>query len=58
MVRKIVALVVIVTFVAIDFLEFHDLLEPKTVPEILTGLVSVPVLVLMGMDLFRGGESG
>jgi hypothetical protein len=49
--RRIVVAVIMVTLVLIDGLEFHDLLEPKTVPEILTGLVSIPILVLMGMDL-------
>jgi hypothetical protein len=50
-VRRIVVAVIMVTLVLIDGLEFHDLLEPKTLPEILTGLVSIPILVLMGMDL-------
>ena len=49
--RRIVVAVIMVTLVLIDGLEFHDLLEPKTLPEILTGLVSIPILVLMGMDL-------
>ena len=49
--RRIVVAVIMVTLVLIDGLEFHDLLEPKTLPEILTGLVSIPILVLMGMDV-------
>ena len=49
--RRIVVAVIMVTLVLIDGLEFHDLLEPKTLPEILTGLVSIPILVLMSMDL-------
>jgi len=47
------AIVIIVTLLVIDFLEFHDLFEPKTLPEILTGLVSVPIVVLMGLDLLK-----
>ena len=50
--RRIVAVVIILTLLAIDFLEFHDFFEPKTLPETLTGLVSIPILVLMGLELF------
>jgi hypothetical protein len=50
-VRRIIAAVIIVALVVIDGLEFHDLLEPKTLPEILTGLVSIPILVLMSLDV-------
>lgn len=32
---------------AIDFFEFHDVLEAKTLPEYLTGIVSVPILFLL-----------
>jgi len=55
-VRRIIAAVIIVALVVIDGLEFHDLFEPKTLPEILTGLVSIPILVLMGMDLLGVGR--
>ncbi len=51
--RRTLAIVIIVTLLVIDFLEFHDLFEPKTLPEILTGLVSVPIVVLMGLDLLK-----
>jgi hypothetical protein len=54
---KLVAVVIIATLLVIDGLEFHDLLEPKTVPEVLTGLISVPILVLMGTEL-HGGRRG
>jgi hypothetical protein len=56
-VRRFVAAVIIVALVVIDGLEFHDLLEPKTLPEILTGLVSIPILVLMSMDLLALGRN-
>jgi len=56
-VRRFVAAVIIVAVVVIDGLEFHDLLEPKTLPEILTGLVSIPILVLMSMDLLALGRN-
>ena len=53
--RKLVAFAVIVCLVAIDGLEFHDYLEPKTLPEILTGIVSVPIIILMAADLLPNG---
>ncbi len=43
---RIASIAVILAFIAIDFFFFHDLLEPKTLPEYLTGTVSVPVLAL------------
>ena len=49
--RAVIAVVIILTLLVIDLLEFHDLIEPKTLPEVLTGLVSIPIIVLMGMDL-------
>ena len=56
--RRAFAIVIILTLLVIDFLEFHDLFEPKTLPEILTGLVSVPIVLLLGLDLLkRPGES-
>jgi hypothetical protein len=56
-VRRIVVASIIVVLVVIDGLEFHDLFEPKTLPEILTGLVSIPILVLMTMDLLGVGRA-
>jgi hypothetical protein len=55
--RKLVAFAIIVCLVVINGLEFHDLLEPKTLPEILTGIVSVPIIILMAADLLRNGGS-
>lgn len=55
--RRIVVASIIVVLVVIDGLEFHDLFEPKTLPEILTGLVSIPILVLMTMDLLGVGRA-
>ena len=37
----------------IDFLEFHDVFEPKTLPEILTGLVSIPIFALTALELVK-----
>ncbi len=52
--RRVLAIVIVVTVLMIDWFEFHDLFEPKTLPELLTGLVSIPIIILMAMDLFRG----
>ena len=49
--RAPLAIVIILTLLVIDLLEFHDLFEPKTIPELLTGLISIPIIILMGMDL-------
>ena len=51
--KRLVIVVVILVLVAIDWLEFHDLMEPKTLPEFLTGAVSIPIILLLIMDLFR-----
>jgi hypothetical protein len=37
----------------IDFFEFHDVFEHKTLPEYLTGIVSIPILLLLA-GLFIG----
>jgi hypothetical protein len=52
--RRVLAIVIILTLAVIDVLEFHDVFEPKTLPEILTGLVSIPIVLLLGLDLLRG----
>ena len=41
----------ILTLLIVDLLEFHDVFEPKTLPELLTGLVSIPIIILLGIDL-------
>jgi hypothetical protein len=38
---------------AVDFLEFHDVFESKTPVEYMTGVVSVPILLLL-FALFLG----
>jgi hypothetical protein len=47
MTMKIGLALVMLALLAVDFLEFHDVLEAKTVPEYLTGAVSVPVLLIL-----------
>lgn len=55
--RRLVAFAIVAVLLLIDALEFHDLFEPKTLPEILTGLVSIPILVLMGLDVIGKGSA-
>ena len=49
--RKFVAATIILSLLLIDGLEFHDLFEPKTVTEVLTGLVSIPIMFMMVLEL-------
>jgi hypothetical protein len=53
------AVVLIVGFALVDFLFFHDVLkagESITFPQYLTGLLSVPVIVVSVVFLARGGQ--
>jgi hypothetical protein len=55
-VKKALAIVLIVGFVSVDFLFFHDILKPGevvTFPQYLTGLLSIPVMVLAFLYLLR-----
>lgn len=54
--KKALAIVLIVGFVSVDFLFFHDILKPGevvTFPQYLTGLLSIPVMVLALLYLLR-----
>jgi uncharacterized integral membrane protein len=58
--KKGLVVVLIVGFLLVDFLFFHDVLkagETITFPQYLTGLLSVPVIVVSLLFLARGGES-
>ena len=47
--KKALAIVLIVGFLMVDFLFFHDILKPGeavTFPQFLTGLLSIPVMVV------------
>ena len=53
--RKAIDVVLIVGFLAVDLLFFHDVLKPgeaTTLPQYLTGILSIPVLVLSFRSLF------
>ncbi len=57
--KKGLAIVLIVGFLLVDFLFFHDVLkagETVTFPQYLTGLLSVPVIVLSALFLTRGDK--
>jgi hypothetical protein len=55
-VKKALAIVLIVGFLLVDFLFFHDILKPGeaiTFPQYLTGLLSVPVILVSAWFLLR-----
>ena len=57
--KKALAVVLIVGFLLVDFLFFHDILKPGetiTFPQYLTGLLSIPVVLVAGLYLVRGDE--
>jgi len=57
--KKALALAVLVGFLLVDFLFFHDILKPGevvTFPQYLTGLLSVPVMIVCARILL--GEPG
>ena len=54
--RKIIDIILIVGFLAVDFFFFHDLLkagEVITLPQYLTGLLSIPVFVISVQSLLQ-----
>jgi hypothetical protein len=54
--RRALDLGLIVGFVAVDFIFFHDLLKPgevTTLPQYMTGLLSVAVLAICGQSLLK-----
>ena len=57
--KKVLAVTLIVGFLLVDFLFFHDVLKPGeviTFPQYLTGLLSVPVILVAALYLIRGDE--
>lgn len=58
--KKALAVVVIVGFLMVDFLFFHDILKPGevvTFPQFLTGLLSIPVMVVAALYLLGGAPA-
>jgi hypothetical protein len=57
--KKALALTLIVGFLLVDFLFFHDILKPGeviTFPQYLTGVLSVPVILIAAFYVIRGDE--
>jgi hypothetical protein len=54
---KALAIVLVIGFLLVDFLFFHDVLKPGeviTFPQYLTGVLSIPVVLLSALFLLRG----
>ena len=57
--KRVLAIVLLVGFLSVDFLFFHDILKPGevvTFPQYLTGLLSLPVMVVALVYLLRGTD--
>jgi hypothetical protein len=57
--KKALAVTLIVGFLLVDFLFFHDILKPGeaiTFPQYLAGVLSVPVILIAALYLVRGDE--
>jgi hypothetical protein len=57
--KKALAVTLIVGFLVVDFLFFHDILKPGeaiTFPQYLAGVLSVPVILIAALYLVRGDE--
>jgi hypothetical protein len=57
--KKALAVTLIVGFLLVDFLFFHDFLKPGeviTFPQYLTGRLSIPVILVSGLYLIRGDD--
>jgi hypothetical protein len=55
--KKALAIAVIVGFLLVDFLFFHDVFkagEVVTLPQYLTGVLSIPVVIVSTLFLVRG----
>jgi hypothetical protein len=58
--KKALAVTLIAGFLVVDFLFFHDILKPGeviTFPQYLTGLLSIPVILVAGLYLIRGEKA-
>lgn len=58
--RKLLSLVVLVGFAIVDLLFFHDVLKPgesTSLPQYLTGVLSIPVMITALLELLRPRHS-
>jgi hypothetical protein len=54
--RKIIAIVLILGFLFVDFLFFHDIFKPgesTSVAQYLTGILSIPVFIISIQSLLK-----
>lgn len=57
--RRAVDVVLIAGFLAVDFLFFHDLFKPgesTTLPQYMTGFLSIAVFAICSQSLLRSGD--
>ncbi len=57
--KKALYIALIIGFLAVDFLFFHDFMkagEIITVPQYLTGLLSIPVLIIAAQSLLKESQ--
>ena len=57
--KKALAVGLILGFLLVDFLFFHDVLKPGeivTFPQYLTGVLSIPVVLISALFLLRGSS--
>ena len=54
MLKRLIVAATILILLAVDWLTFHDLLEPHTVRDYLTLVASLLVFIYLGMDLLTG----
>lgn len=57
--KKVLAITLILGFLAVDFLFFHDIFkagEIITLPQYLTEVLSIPVIVISALSLFNANR--
>ncbi len=58
--RKIIDILLILGFAAVDFFFFHDILKPGeviTLPQYLTGFLSLLVFAIAAQSLFKNNKA-
>ncbi len=56
--KKVIIYIILLVLIIIDWFEFHDLFESKTLPEYLTLFVSIPIFIILVKDLIGGEKYG
>lgn len=54
--KQAVSILLILGFLFVDFLFFHDIFKPgeiTTLPQYLTGILSIPVIIVALQNLFK-----